>query len=183
MTPDQLHHKASVVKPPFYIRTAAAEDVPLIRRLAHATWPTAYRGIISPAQIAFMLGRMYAEAELKRQLAEHVRFMLLFRENQPIGFAGCGPAGLQRYKLHKLYVLPHGQGSGAGKRLLQAVCQYSRAEGAGQLVLNVNRQNPAVGFYRKMGFSVLCEVELYIGSGFYMSDYLMAKPLPGTEPG
>ena len=40
--------------------------------------------------------------------------------------------------------------------------------------LNVNRQNNAVGFYKKMGMDIIAQGDFPIGNGFFMNDYIMA---------
>lgn len=39
--------------------------------------------------------------------------------------------------------------------------------------LNVNRENPAVGFYKHMGFHEHATRDFHIGNGYYMNDYIM----------
>ena len=39
--------------------------------------------------------------------------------------------------------------------------------------LNVNRHNPAVGFYKHMGFHEHATRDFHIGNGYYMNDYIM----------
>ena len=39
--------------------------------------------------------------------------------------------------------------------------------------MNVNRHNPAVGFYKHMGFHEYATRDFHIGSGYYMNDYIM----------
>ena len=45
------------------------------------------------------------------------------------------------------------------------------------MVLNVNRNNNAVSFYRKMGMEILGQGDFDIGSGYYMNDYIMSLDL------
>jgi ribosomal protein S18 acetylase RimI-like enzyme len=45
--------------------------------------------------------------------------------------------------------------------------------------LNVNRNNPAVGFYRHLGLDILREGDFHIGNGFYMNDYIMGLDICG----
>jgi ribosomal protein S18 acetylase RimI-like enzyme len=49
--------------------------------------------------------------------------------------------------------------------------------GASILELNVNRSNNAVTFYQKFGFTTTSEVDLPIGEGYFMNDYVMQKSL------
>lgn len=39
--------------------------------------------------------------------------------------------------------------------------------------LNVNRNNPAIGFYHRFGFQILRQGDFPIGNGYYMNDYIM----------
>jgi RimJ/RimL family protein N-acetyltransferase len=44
--------------------------------------------------------------------------------------------------------------------------------------LQVNRNNfDSITVYRRLGFEVIDTVKTDIGGGFYMDDYVMAKPL------
>ena len=51
--------------------------------------------------------------------------------------------------------------------------EFARSNGGTKLILQVNRHNNAKGFYEKQGFTVLDEVKLDVGNGFYMDDYIM----------
>jgi ribosomal protein S18 acetylase RimI-like enzyme len=37
----------------------------------------------------------------------------------------------------------------------------------------VNRENKAIGFYNKLGFTIIAEEDIPIGNGFFMNDYVM----------
>lgn len=43
--------------------------------------------------------------------------------------------------------------------------------------LNVNRHNPALGFYKHMGMKKADEGDFPIGQGYYMNDYIMSIDL------
>ena len=162
------------------------KDIPIIQHIASLTWPVAYAGIISPNQVGYMLNKMYHKQTLLSQVKEegHI-FFICYKNNQPIGFAGISKIdyslkGIRKpntWKLHKLYVLPGAHKSGGGQLLLNK-CFESIIENNGRLlVLNVNRRNPAYNYYLKKGFKVLEEVELDIGAGFLMVDYIMGKEI------
>jgi ribosomal protein S18 acetylase RimI-like enzyme len=76
-------------------------------------------------------------------------------------------------RLHKLYVDPSNQNKGTGRVLLNFVINEGRNAKISKLDLFVNRSNPAVIFYKKLGFKSLESVDLEIGNGFYMNDYRM----------
>ena len=43
--------------------------------------------------------------------------------------------------------------------------------------LNVNRYNQAILFYQVQGFKIKEAVDISIGNGFFMNDYIMSKTL------
>lgn len=163
---------------PLQLINAAVTDIPVIRNIAMATWPAAYGSILSAGQIGYMLHMMYSEGALRLQMqgGEH-QFIIAYQNEQAIAFAGFGQVKKEPivYKLHKLYVLPNIQKSGAGKMLLDQVETIAKAAGAVQLVLNVNRSNNAKDFYLHHGFTVLEDADLDIGQGFLMVDHVMGK--------
>jgi ribosomal protein S18 acetylase RimI-like enzyme len=55
-------------------------------------------------------------------------------------------------------------------------------KGGKALRLNVNRNNKAKEFYEKLGFTVIQEEDIDIGSGYYMNDYIMEKKIGASLP-
>ena len=160
------------------IYKADAADIETIRQIAFETWPVAYGSILSQQQLHYMLDMMYNADVLLTQMKEGHHFFLAAKAGKAIGFAGCSTteeSGM--YKLHKLYVLPTVQKSGAGKALLQQVIVQAKADGAHQLILQVNRHNNAQQFYAHHGFTVLYEKAFDIGAGYVMDDYVMGLDL------
>lgn len=166
----------------YEIKTAGPSDTAIIQQLAFDTWPSAYGSILSGEQISYMLSLFYSESSLLRQMQDQGhRFYMLYKDNNPVGFASCSPkAGGEEglYRLHKLYVLPLEQGLGIGQKLLEHVINSIRSESGTALELNVNRYNKARMFYEKMGFHVTHEEDIDIGNGYWMNDYVMRKELP-----
>lgn len=162
------------------IRKAGTEDVSIIRNLAQLIWPEAYGEIISKEQIAYMLELMYSEESLKAQMQKGHQFILAVNDDLPIGFAAFSKKfdeEPQTFRLHKLYVLPRQHAQGVGSSLLNNVIEESKAAGANQLELNVNKFNIAKQFYDKKGFTILREEVLNIGDGYVMDDYVMVKEI------
>jgi GNAT superfamily N-acetyltransferase len=106
-------------------------------------------------------------------MKEGATFLLLYQEQTPIGYASYQSLQASHFKLHKLYVLPHVQGKGAGRIFLTDLLQRIKELGAHTLELQVNRYNKAVGFYQQMGFTIRETADIEIGNGFYMNDYIM----------
>jgi diamine N-acetyltransferase len=165
------------------IEQADIENISLIRSLSHRIWPEAYGKILSKEQISYMLDMMYNEEALMDQINQKKhRFIIAFDDNDPVGFASYSQQSRPEshlYRLHKLYVLPGIQGKGLGKHILQYIELDIVPAGAKSLELNVNKNNPALQFYHKMGFKITREEKIDIGQGFYMDDYVMETSLPG----
>lgn len=159
-------------------RSALLTDVPVISRLAAEIWWPAYKTVISDEQISFMLKDMYSEKALEEQLTSGIDFLIAERDTVPVGFAGFSmidPAN-HLFKLHKIYILPSEQGNGTGKKLIAHVALLAKTSGAKLLELNVNRKNPAFGFYKKLGFEIYKVVDIPYHQ-FILNDYVMRKVL------
>ena len=163
------------------IRPATPADFAAIRAVVHEVWPIAYREMITPEQIRFMLEWMYSDESLSKQMTEEGCVFLVYEEDNLIqGFASFSEIEPALFKLHKLYVYTTSHGKGIGKALLNGVKRQAKVRGGKALELQVNKKNIAQQFYLKQGFTIDRELVLDIGEGFVMDDYVM-KTLLGTE--
>ena len=162
------------------ILPAAEADLAAIARLAGVIWRAHYPGIISMAQIDYMLAKMYALETLREESNERgIRYERLLVGGELAGFASFGPVEKPGvFKLHKLYVDPARHGRGLGSLLLQHCEREVRKLGATRLMLTVNKWNAkAIAAYQRNGFAIEESVVADIGGGFVMDDYVMAKGL------
>ena len=131
---------------------------------------------LTPEQIEYMMHWMYDEASLRCQMTKegHVYF-IIHVEGEPAGYVSVRPEDAGVFHLEKIYVLPDFQGCHCGSALFRHAVAYVRrvCPEARAIELNVNRQNPALGFYRRMGMRIDREGDFDIGSEFYMNDYIM----------
>jgi ribosomal protein S18 acetylase RimI-like enzyme len=165
------------MKTPLIIRKASLSDINDIRHIAYATWPSAYGELLSKEQLDYMLGLMYSETSLQEQMNKGHQFFMAELDKQNFGFASVSAEGDRSFKLNKLYVNPITQKTGAGKALLDEVISYAKQNNGTKLFLQVKRDNPAKGFYKKQGFVITGELDLDIGNGYFMNDYIMELSL------
>ena len=168
---------------PVKLVKALPSDAFAISAMARQIWPVSYRGIISEAQIAYMLDWMYTPDRLEEEMLEFGRvFRLIMSDGLRVGFASTGPAAPDGSSpLHKFYLLPGSQLCGLGSKAMGKLCDLEMKGGASTLELRVNRNNlPAISFYRKHQFEVFAENCCEIGGGFVMNDYLMRRILGRT---
>ena len=166
--------------PPALVLPVAADDAERIAELAAEIWRHHYPGIISAAQIEYMLKQRYEPALIRRELQQRgLWWDKLVRGAAIVGFASCFLVDASNdMKLDKLYVHPNVQRQGLGGRLIALVCQRARLNGCCRVVLAVNRHNAgAIAAYLRHGFAIRGTRVADIGGGFVMDDYLMAREL------
>lgn len=180
----------------YRILPASPAEYETIRQIAHATWPDTFAGILTGAQIDYMLRLMYSREAIEAQVAQgHVFHLLVEGQTgnqngnpnsqylratttrfKPVGYVSHQIDYLPgTTKIHKLYALPEVQGKGYGKAMISHVERIARNAGQQKLRLDVNYQNKALGFYEKLGFEKIERYNTDIGNGYLMEDWRMEK--------
>jgi GNAT superfamily N-acetyltransferase len=162
------------------LRKAKEADLPVIQSIGRATYGPTYLATLGQVQLDYMLEQFYSIASLRKQLMEGHIFLIAEEGGKDTGFASYSAiekGGSLAVKLHKLYVLPEAHGKGLGKFLINEVRDKAIGMGAKGLILNVNRYNKAKDFYKKAGFKIIETVDIAIGNGFFMNDYVMELSL------
>ncbi len=158
---------------------ATSRDLPLIRQLAEQTFHSTYLPLQPKEKVDYLFDLMYSPSSLADQMKNGQRFILVKDEAGYQGYASyeinCKKTGVT--KIHKIYILPTAQGKGVGKALINCVAKIAIQNKNQTLSLNVYRQNPAIEFYKKLGFKITEEVNIDVGHGFTMNDYVMEKGL------
>ena len=161
------------------IKLLSVDELIIVRELAFSTWPDTFKEILSNEQIKYMLEWMYNLKTLREQVKSGHQFYVYEDNSIPKGFIGIELNSPQKnqLKIQKLYVLPELQGDGIGKKLIEKAIQVANQNGICEILLNVNRFNKAVGFYKHIGFTVSYEENIDIGNGYLMEDYVMSLKL------
>jgi len=145
-----------MIRPAVQIRDATIADVPIILQLIRdlATYERAPNDVVATEQ---------GLRDVLFGPEPSAKVVLIFEENEPIGFAvyffnfstWLGRPGLY---LEDLFVKPATRGRGYGRALLIHLAKIARDHGCGRMewaVLNWNE--PAIQFYRKLGATPLEE--------------------------
>ena len=166
------------------LKPVTEPDFPVLRELAGTIWRQHYAGLISAAQIDYMLAGRFSDEALREHVQAADRGLDLLRvSGVPVGYCGYEMASMDgegraaaTMKLGQLYVLESHRGMGFGRFMLGHVEGRALELDRRALWLQVNKRNTgAVGFYRSAGFEVVREAVFEIGGGFVMDDYVMAK--------
>ncbi|NDV79532.1 GNAT family N-acetyltransferase [Dysgonomonas sp. 511] len=156
---------------------AEKAHIQTIRTLADEVWPETFKELLSPEQIAYMIEMMYSELSLEKQMAEGHQYLLAKKDGEYLGYVSyeLNYKGTGYTKIHKIYVLPAGQGTGVGRLFIETVSGIAKENNNTGVSLNVNRYNKAINFYRRMGFEIAGSEDIDIGNNFLMEDYIMNK--------
>jgi len=162
------------------VEPVSREDVTEISCLARQIWLRQYQGLLSQAQIDYMLMQRYSPSVIKTQLDDEKTWWrkLVLNENI-IGFS-CYLLTQKpdELKIDKLYIHHDHHRKGYGKVLIEDAEKILRKIRGRKLILTVNKQNhSAIHAYRSYGFEMMGDSVVDIGGGFFMNDYLMTmKP-------
>lgn len=162
------------------ISEAGLGDIKTIQEITNITWPITYGEILSQTQLDYMLGLFYSDEALAKQIKNKEQlFYLILDSEAVIGFIGIEHQYKNEAitKIHKIYLLPETQGKGYGKKVFDFIEELALENNSKQLLLNVNRFNTALNFYKKIGFEIKETVDIEIGNGYLMEDYVMGKKL------
>ena len=159
-------------------RVTHSSQVAEVARLAREIWYEYYVPIIGRAQVDYMVARFQTAEAMQAQIDSGYEYFLIRQDALPIGYAAIRhDAPEARVFISKLYVLAAHRKSGAGRQCLQFFERIALERGATQLWLTVNKGNPSVRAYERLGFQIAEAIVMDIGGGFVMDDYRMEKTL------
>jgi len=167
------------------IRRASNSDLATVHEMANVVFRETYKTILSAEQMEYMMEWMYSLPNLAKQVSQGHTYYIAWSGDVPQGYVSVrkdsvDPDGTEVWHLEKIYVMPSAQGTGLGHKLLETAKQHVRDNKTSlkaRIELNVNRNNPAVGFYKKQGLTILRQGDFPIGNGFFMNDYIMGLTL------
>jgi diamine N-acetyltransferase len=156
---------------------ATKTNIPDIQFIANKTWPITYGNIISNEQLVYMLDLIYSTAALTKAIETKSQDFYIAKDedNTILGFFSVKHFynSENKTKLHKIYMLPENQGKGIGKLMIDQAVKLAKKNNSERLILNVNRYNSAFQFYKKLGFEIIEIIDIEIGNGYLMEDYVM----------
>ena len=163
------------------IKRAGNSDLQAIHDMAEVVFRKTYKSILSPEQMEYMMDWMYSLANLEKQVFQGHTYYIAWVGQEPQGYLSLRkdcvePDGTEVWHLEKIYVMPSAQGTGLGRRFLETARKHvidNKSAAKARIELNVNRNNPAVGFYKRQGLKILRQGDFPIGNGFFMNDYIM----------
>jgi diamine N-acetyltransferase len=162
-----------------HLQQASLADIITIRRLAESIWLAHYPQIIGMEQTQYMLQKMYSAQRLSQQLTDGLDFWLVMEQEQPIGFVATKQVTENEAFIDKFYLDTNQQSTGLGSGALALLLEKLPIT-TQNIQLQVNRQNyKSINFYFKNGFKIASCMDVEIGNGYAMNDFLMVRRLNG----
>lgn len=154
----------------YSIRPAEVNDAEEIARVHVLSWRETYRGLV-PDSFLDDLSIPRRTERWKRSLADRTdsyHSTVVAEENdQIVGFANYGfPQEADEEfdgELYAIYLLKSAQGQGIGRNLLSKVVKGLLGLGSSSMLVWVLRDNPARGFYERLGGLYVREKVIEIG--------------------
>lgn len=130
--------------------------------------------IIGKEQNNYMLQKFQTAEAITGQLEQGYHYYVIYDDDKhKIGFLAFCEREQELY-LSKFYLQKEQRGYGYAKEMLSFVINHTKDIGLKMIVLNVNRDNPAIHAYEHLGFQKIAEEKNDIGNGFFMDDYVFA---------
>jgi GNAT superfamily N-acetyltransferase len=153
-------------------------DIDAVVSLAREIWDEFYVPIIGRAQVDYMVAKFQSSAAVAQQIGSGYEYSLVHQDGRPVGYLAVLEKQDERALfVSKFYLLQRTRGTGTGRTCMEFIERLARQRGLGLLWLTVNKGNPSVNVYKRLGFRIAADLVMDIGSGFVMDDYRMEKQL------
>lgn len=155
----------------FTIRKATIEDALAIATVHVAVWKETYRGIVLDGVLNNLSIQRRTEQwvnSLSDEVHPYHRVFVAEVNGQVVGFLNFGTPQIKDSgfdgELFAIYVLKAAHKMGIGRKLVVEVVKGMCELGYKSMMVWVLRDNPARGFYERLGGEYLCEKPIEIGN-------------------
>lgn len=174
----------------FTIRRCDIDDAPAVAALGARLFAETYGPTHPDPELSRYLRREFSVDVVRGAIAGRDVSMLVVEESPgvPIAYAylratprpPSGVSGSRPLEIVRFYVDGSHQGRGVGAALMDACFADARARNADPVWLQVWKKAPwAVGFYERMGFSVVGSAPFHFGDRVD-DDHIMSHPLTSS---
>ena len=165
-----------------FVPVVRPEQVAVVAALAHEIWYEYYVPLIGRSQVDYMVAKFQNAPAMQAQIEEGYEYFLVQQQDAAGKWADIGYCAVQEQPgrlmfLSKFYLHHAARGSGTGRRCMEFIEGLARRRGLSLLWLTVNKGNPTVQAYQRLGFRIAADLVMDIGGGFVMDDYRMEKAL------
>ncbi|MBN8581890.1 MAG: GNAT family N-acetyltransferase [Anaerolineae bacterium] len=153
------------------VRKATLADASAIATVHVAAWKESYRGIVADEVLANLSIQRRTEQwtnSLSDEAHPYHRAFVAEVNGQVVGFSNFGVPQIKDTgfdgELFAIYILKAAHKMGVGRMLVQAVVNGLRELGSKSMMVWALKDNPACGFYERLGGEYLYEKPIEIGN-------------------
>jgi GNAT superfamily N-acetyltransferase len=168
-----------------FVPVRTPEQLATVAALAHEIWYEFYVPLIGRAQVDYMVAKFQNAEAMQSQIDQGYEYFLVRQQDATGSMGDIGYCALQEQPggalfLSKFYLHKSARGSGTGRKCMEFIEGLARRRELSLLWLTVNKGNPSVQAYQRLGFRIAADLVMDIGGGFVMDDYRMEKPLTNS---
>lgn len=131
-----------------------------------------YDPILGNEQNDYMIQKFQSVTAIENQLKDGYNYYFICDEQKnKVGFLAFYKKENELY-LSKFYLKKECRGKGYSKDMLNFLIKIAKEWSVPAIVLNVNKYNPSIDVYERLGFQRIREEKNDIGKGNYMDDYV-----------
>jgi len=171
----------------FTIRRCAAGDAPAVASLGARLFTETYGPTHPEPELSRYLARSFSVEGVREAIADDDTSIFVAEDSSGVSIAYAylraspetpiGVDGQRAFEIVRFYVDGATQGRGVGAALMSSCFNDASERGADVVWLQVWKEAPwAVGFYDRMGFSVVGSAPFYFGDRVG-DDHIMSRPL------
>jgi diamine N-acetyltransferase len=170
---------------PEFVPVRTPEQLAIVAALAHDIWYEFYVPLIGRPQVDYMVEKFQNAPAMQSQIDQGYEYFLVNQEDRTGAARDIGYCAVQEQAggalfLSKFYLHKSARGAGTGRECMEFIEKLARRRGLSLLWLTVNKGNPSVQAYQRLGFRIAADLVMDIGGGFVMDDYRMEKTLPNA---
>ena len=173
-TPPAFQLPAALLSQGYTLRAETEDDTPVAFRLYASTREEELAqipGWSAEQKLAFVTQQFQAQRTHYRNFIPNCEYRLIERDGVPVGRLYLEERVTQVH-ITDIVLLPEERGKGAGTLILKALIEFAHARGKG-LGIFVEKFNPALHLYRRLGFLEIDDGEVYLE---------MDGPAEGAQP-
>ena len=153
-------------------------DFEALTALAYAIWLPHYSPLVGAEKTEYILSLRFTPDNLRAYIGATDKGLELLRvDGELVGYCSYAKHD-DELKLEQLYLLSDYKGRGLGGLMLRHAEGRGRDFGCARIFLQVAKGNEdAIAVYLRTGFVIREAVEIDIGDGFVMDDYILEKTI------
>lgn len=161
-----------------FIPVVSEEDIEQVARMADEIWHEYWPGLISYAQVDYMIETFQSKEALSADIKEaDYKYWIVKDSGRAIGYTGSHiEMDNSKLFISKIYLYSAERGRGLAAKIIAFYQDICKQNGLSAMYLTVNKYNTlGIRAYERNGFVKIRSAVTNIGKGFVMDDYIMEK--------